>query len=200
MIRTMNDGDVEQVVALHMRSFPGFFLTFLGPRFLRLMYRGIAEDEGGVMLVADSGGAIEGFAAGVKQQSGFYSRLLRRAKWSFAFAAASAVLRRPTVVPRLFRALRRPAESVESAAEACLMSIAVDPARAGGGVGKALANAFCDEMARVGAPAVCLTTDRDGNEAVNSFYERLGFTLVRSFRTPEGRWMNEYVKSTVPGA
>jgi len=39
---------------------------------------------------------------------------------------------------------------------------------------------------------VNLTTDKDNNDALNAFYRRLGFQLVRSFATPEGRWMNEY--------
>lgn len=38
-----------------------------------------------------------------------------------------------------------------------------------------------------------LTTDRDNNEATNSFYQKLGFVCERTFMTPEGRAMNEYV-------
>jgi hypothetical protein len=35
--------------------------------------------------------------------------------------------------------------------------------------------------------------DREKTEAKNAFYQCLGFQLARSFVTPEGRWMNEYV-------
>ena len=75
------------------------------------------------------------------------------------------------------------------------MSIAVSPEFQGRGIGKQLVEAFCQELASRGEPAVCLTTDRDHNEAVNRFYQRLNFKLVRSFITPEGRAMNEYVRN-----
>ena len=75
------------------------------------------------------------------------------------------------------------------------MSIAVSPEFQGRGIGKQLVEAFCQELAARGEPAVCLTTDRDDNEAVNRFYQRLNFQLARSFITPEGRAMNEYVRN-----
>ncbi len=103
------------------------------------------------------------------------------------------MLKKPSIAPRLWRALRRPAETQESAAEACLMSIAVRPEAAGQGIGQQLVMAFCQELARQGAPAVCLTTDRNQNERTNHFYQQLGFSLSKTYVTPEGRAMNEYV-------
>ena len=38
-IRPMLESDVEAVVEIHLRTFPGFFLSFLGPDFLALLYR-----------------------------------------------------------------------------------------------------------------------------------------------------------------
>ena len=75
------------------------------------------------------------------------------------------------------------------------MSIAVAPEFQGHGIGKQLVETFCQELAARGEPAVCLTTDRDHNEATNQFYQRLGFELARTFITPEGRAMNEYVRN-----
>jgi ribosomal protein S18 acetylase RimI-like enzyme len=74
-----------------------------------------------------------------------------------------------------------------------LMSIAVLPETQGKGIGQALVRAFLDEAARRGLCQVDLTTDRDHNEATNCFYQNLGFTCERTFTTPEGRAMNEYV-------
>jgi ribosomal protein S18 acetylase RimI-like enzyme len=184
--------DLRQVVDVHLKSFPGFFLSFLGPRFLTLFYKSLQSDPDGVVLVAYSNSLIEGFVAGVMHQSGFYHRLVKRQKWSFATAAFGAFLRSPSIAPRLIRALRRPVEAVSAPADACLMSIAVRPESAGKGIGKWLVEAFCKELANRGATAVCLTTDRDKNDQVNQFYQRLGFQLSQTFVTPEGRAMNEY--------
>jgi len=185
--------DIDQIIYTHLKSFPDFFLTFLGPGFLQLLYRNIALDPEGILLVVEDEDSIVGFVAGVTSQTGFYRRLIQRQKWAFAWAALGATLRRPTIIPRLWRALRRPNDATESAAEACLMSIGVSPEFQGRGIGKQLVEAFCQELASRGEPAVCLTTDRDNNEAVNRFYQRLNFQLARSFITPEGRAMNEYV-------
>ncbi len=79
------------------------------------------------------------------------------------------------------------------------MSIAVAPEYQGQGLGKQLVEAFCRELAVSGATAVCLTTDRDNNESTNHFYQQLNFKLARSFVTPEGRAMNEYVRTLPEG-
>jgi ribosomal protein S18 acetylase RimI-like enzyme len=192
LVCPMTPADLQEVVEVHLASFPGFFLTFLGRRFLTLLYEQMQHDDEGVVLVAASADRIAGFVAGVRHQGGFYQRLIARKKWAFARAAFWAVLRRPAILPRLVRALRRPAEAQRSAAAACLMSIAVRPEAAGQRIGQQLVRAFCGEMWQRGAPAVCLTTDRDSNELTNRFYQQLGFQLSSTFVTPEGRAMNEY--------
>lgn len=190
----MQQSDVAAVVDIHVRGYPGFFLTFLGPAFLTQLYEGILEDSDGVGVVAEEeSGRLVGFAVGTLNQSGFYRRLLDRRKWRFAWAAAGAVLRRPKIAKRLLRALRRPAEAEQAATQACFMAMAVEPSISGKGIGRALTDAFNRALGARGARSASLTTDRDGNDRVNELYRRLGFRLHRSFQTPEGRWMNEYV-------
>lgn len=193
-IRVALPRDLEMVTDVHVRSFPNFFLSALGPRFLRLLYEEILRSETGVLVVADDGSGVVGLAAGTTTQSGFYRALLRRRLIAFALAAAPAALRRPVIVPRLFRALRRPAESASAAAPACLMSLAVHPRAEGQGIGARLVTAFCEELRSRGADGVCLTTDAAGNDPVNRFYQRQGFRATRSITTPEGRVLNEYVR------
>jgi len=196
-VRAMQAGDVPEVVRIHLESFSGFFLSFLGPKFLALFYEGVLEHPQGVALVAESGEGIDGFVAGVTEQAGFYRRLVKSRVHRFAWASLGAAARRPRIVPRLFRALGQSRLSERAAAPACLMSIAVRPGAAGKGAGRELVSAFSGAMAGRGVTEYCLTTDRDGNDRVNQFYQRLGFRLVRSFVTPEGRAMNEYLMTVV---
>ncbi len=51
-IRAMRSNDVNAVIDIHIRSFPGFFLTFLGHDFLALLYRSIQSNPDGIVLVA----------------------------------------------------------------------------------------------------------------------------------------------------
>jgi len=192
-IRDMRHEDIPVVVGIHLQSFPGFFLSFLGPRFLELLYEGIGRHPQGIALVSESDSGIDGFVAGVTDQSGFYKRLIKTRVVRFAGASLGAVLRRPRIIPRLVRALGQSRQSESSAAQACLMSIAVRPGVSGKGAGQALVSAFGEAMAARGIREYCLTTDREGNDRVNRFYLRLGFRLARTFVTPQGRAMNEYV-------
>ncbi len=190
----MSKDDVPVVVRIHIESFPGFFLSFLGPGFLRLFYAETLRDEAGIGIVAtDEAGHPVAFVAGVTGQTGFFRRLLRGAKWRFALAACGALVRRPTIAGRLLRALRRPKDAATSSAEACLMSVAVSPAAQGRGLGRDLVTAFGAEVRRRGSRSYCLTTDAVKNDTVNAFYGSQGFALVRTFVTPEGRPMNEYL-------
>jgi ribosomal protein S18 acetylase RimI-like enzyme len=195
-IRPMLDSEAEAVVEVHLRTFPGFFLSFLGHKFLALLYRSIrAAPEGVVLIAIDREAGIEGFVAGVASQKNFYQRLVRRHWWRFALAASGAAIRKPSVIPRLFRALLRPAKTNHSAADASLMSLGVRPESEGKGIGALLVESFCREMATRGVTRICLTTDRDDNVRANQFYRRHGFRENTSFFTPEGRPMIEYVRT-----
>jgi ribosomal protein S18 acetylase RimI-like enzyme len=73
------------------------------------------------------------------------------------------------------------------------MSVAVAPEAQGRGLGQALVRAFLEEAADRGLKHVDLTTDKNNNDSVNQFYQRMRFRCSRTFVTSEGREMNEYV-------
>lgn len=192
LVRPMQDADVPGVVDVHLAAFPGFFLSFLGPQFLRLFYReAVALKEIG--LVATDGTTILGFVMGSAAPGRFFSLLLRRRALAFALAAAPALLKRPRAAIRLARALAKPAAATRPSGTASLLSLGVDPARQGSGLGKTLVRAFLAEARRRGIRSVDLTTDKVDNESTNRFYVGAGFRLARVITTPERRIMNEYV-------
>lgn len=192
-IRYAMDQDVPSMVDIHLRSFPSFFLSFLGAGFLRELYGATIVDQEGIAFVAEDRDRIVGFSTGTSEPTGFYLRLLRQRWWRFGLACVRPLIRRPSIAPRLLRAFRRPHENDTKTGRATLMSIAVRPEAQGTGTGKWLVRAFLQEAARRGCRQVDLTTDKDNNNDVNAFYAGLGFRCERSFVTPEGRAMNEYV-------
>lgn len=194
-LRPMTKEDTADVVAIHVAAFPQFFLTFLGPRFLRELYGAIVSDSSGIAWVAEEEGRVVGFVAGTDAPSRFYRRLIERRVLRFAMAAAIPFLRRPSILPRLLRAFGKPAGSREAPGRrAELMSLAVAPSGQGSGAGALLVERFAEEARRRGVETIYLTTDAVSNERVNRFYERRGFARVRQFTTAEGRRMNEYQK------
>jgi ribosomal protein S18 acetylase RimI-like enzyme len=192
-IREMLPIDIPEVVRIHLESFPGFFLSFLGPRFLAALYESVIDNPYGIGLISESEAGIEGFVAGVTDKSEFSKQTLRKRALRFALASMGTVIRKPSVVLRLFRTLGRFRRPELSAAKASLMSIAVRPGVSGKGTGRELVAAFDAALAERGVDEYSLTTDRDDNDRVNRFYLKLGFRLAGTFVTPEGRAMNEYV-------
>jgi len=192
-IRQMNICDVRSVVQVHVKSFSGFFLSFLGPTFLRELYATTLTDPSGISFVAEDETCIFGFVTGTAQPAGFYRRLIRQRWWRFALAAVIPVLRRPSIIPRLLRAFSMPERATQQEKRGTLMSIAVLPEAQGKGIGQALVSAFLREAFQRGLQQVDLTTDSHDNHATNSFYIQFGFEHSRTFTTPEGREMYEYI-------
>ena len=198
MICLLKPEYIKDVVNVHLESFSGFFLTFLGKRFLTLFYKGVIREPTGIGLVYLENlenlenNKVIGFVVGMMNPSGFYSRLLRRDWFRFGIASIPAVLKKPKSVFRLLRALTRPSTTPKDPTVAELSSIAVLPEYQSKGIGKNLVNAFIQEVKKREGKFIYLTTDACNNEPVNYFYQKIGFKLKRSFETPEKRKMNEY--------
>jgi ribosomal protein S18 acetylase RimI-like enzyme len=184
---------VMSVVDVHLQSFRGFFLTFLGRDFLFELYRGIVADPSGIAFVAVADECVVGFVAGIDHPVGFYKRLLRKCWWRFGLASLIPILKNPLIILRLLRAIRKPQDVSNQLDTGTLMSVAVSPETQGRGLGQALVKAFLEEATDRGLKHVDLTTDKNNNDYVNQFYQRMGFRCSRSFVTSEGREMNEYV-------
>ena len=188
-----NKRHIKDVVLVHISSFPDFFLSELGSKFLFLFYSRIVEASEGIAFVyLNDSGIPTGFVAGTSNPRGFYSRLLKRDWLAFALAAIPTVLRKPAIIGRVARAVFHPSDNPVGNDLAGLFSIGVLPEQQRTGVGKKLVQAFLKESKRRGCNRVFLTTDQDHNDAVNAFYVKHGFSVKRRFVTPEGRRMNEY--------
>jgi ribosomal protein S18 acetylase RimI-like enzyme len=191
-IRRMNQSDVKSVTLIHLKSFPGFFLTFMGGAFLERFYAATISDETHIAFVSLQDEKITGFVVGTTEPRGFYKRLLFRFGGRFLFASIRPVLNHPITILRLFNRLLSSTGTQYAPDEALLMSIAVLPECEGHGLGRALIAAFVKEACNRQIKKVYLTTDKNNNERVNLFYQKIGFDQVRSFITSEGREMNEY--------
>ena len=184
-----------QIVDVHMKAFPTFFLTFLGPSFLKEFYKSFIYDQAGIGFVAvdAANGNVLGAVVGPFVPTGYFKRLLKRRWYAFCLASIAAVLKNPTIIKRLFRAVFYRGEAPSGPPRALLSSIAVSPQAQGQGVGQALMKRWIEEVEHRGGTGCFLTTDVENNESVNRFYQRLGWKIESIYTTPEGRRMNRYV-------
>lgn len=195
-IRRARPCDLVEVATIHQLAFPGFFMSLLGLRFLKLYYGAILEYPQGTLLVAEGdANAIIGFAAGFRDPSSFYGRI-KDARYGLAIAAAPAIVRRPWLLRRLWNMRRqdpRLARNMGGEDVFEFSSIGVHPKYARQGLGTMLVRGIIREAHGMGASEIHLLTDAKDNDYVNQFYSRLGFTVKSRVTTTHDREMNHLV-------
>jgi glycosyltransferase involved in cell wall biosynthesis/ribosomal protein S18 acetylase RimI-like enzyme len=194
VIRKATANDLPGIVTIHEKAFGNFFLTRLGGDFLRTYYTLVLKYHSGIVLVSEGKSALQGFACGFVDPPGFY-QLMWNTKRALVLPVLSALVRRPSLITKVLYGVQRIHAPVADWPErSCeLASIAVAPETSGNGFGKSLIRAFLTQARSMDARCVYLTTDAEGNDAVNAFYRNIGFQHTRRFLQHEGRWMNEYV-------
>lgn len=187
-----NTNRVDEIVNIHMRSFVGFFLSFLGKGFLKQLYKGFIVHSGSGIIVVLEEKKIVGFLAYSEDISGFYKFLIKRYLIPLAWYSVIAFFKKPSILRRILRAFtyshgaRREEKYIE------LSSIGVLPDKEGQGIGSKLLDALKSKETGKGYNYIKLETDSVNNEVANNFYQKNGFTLDHEYVTHEGRKMNEY--------
>ena len=193
VIEPAGPSDVLAMTYVHLKAFPDFFLSSLGPRTLNVFYSQVVQTPDGIAFVARDRATKDcvGLVAGTLNLVGF--RAQQKHEWlvRYAVSAAPALALSPRKAMSLLGALRS-ADPQGSTPDASLMSLAVLPAWSRSGIGRQLVHAFNDEMRTRGRDTYALTTDADNNDAVNNFYLSLGFQPATQWARPDGRRMNAY--------
>lgn len=188
----LSKSDIEDIVKIHMNSFTGFFLTFLGKGFLKQLYKGFVYHENSGIIVAKKENSIIGVLAYSEDLNGFYKNLIKTRLIPFAWYSLKATIRRPSVMFRLVRAFLKPKESKREERYIEISSIGVLPDIKGQGIGSLMIDTLKKIFDSHKFSYINLETDAVDNDYVNNFYKKNGFVLFRTFKTPEGRIMNEY--------
>lgn len=197
MMRIRKIGDTEKdtindIVSIHLNTFAGFFLTFLGRGFLNLMYRSYAEYNDSGILVAFEEEKPVGFLAYSGDHNGLYKYMIKKRLILFAWYSLGAFFRKPTVFMRLVRAFLKPSESKREEKYVELASIGVAPNVKSKGIGSQLIDALKTQVDFEKYVYITLETDAVNNDGANHFYKKNGFVIEREFETNEGRKMYEY--------
>ncbi|HEX2375352.1 MAG TPA: GNAT family N-acetyltransferase [Actinomycetota bacterium] len=196
VVRPARVGDAAAMARLHADGMPDAFLPTLGPRFLARLYRALATDPEAVALVAERGGGVVGFAAGVTSVGGFYRRFARGHGPAAALAAAPRLVR-PSVARRLLETVRYPAAEVAGNGhlpDAELLSIAVAPAFRTGGTGRALADGVLAGLAGRGVDDIKVVVGA-ANQGANRFYAKVGFREAGRLTVHQGTPSNVWIRS-----
>lgn len=183
---------INDIVCIHLDTFQGFFLTFMGRGFLKLMYRSYVEyDKSGILVAFEHEKPI-GFLAYSGDLSGLYKYMIKTRLIPFAWYSLGALFRKPAVFMRLVRAFLKPSETKREEKFVELASIGVEPNIKSTGVGSQLIDALKAMVDFNEYAYITLETDAVNNDGANHFYQKNAFVKVREFETNEGRKMFEY--------
>lgn len=184
--------DLDEVVKIHIETFDGFFLTFLGKGFLRQMYKGYITHKKSGLIIAKNDKDVVGVLAYSEDISAFYKYLIKTRLIPFAWYSLGAIIRRPTAMIRLIRAFLKPGETKRKEKYIELSSIGVSPKVKGQHIGSGMIDKLKEIFDADKFEYINLETDAFNNEGANAFYIKNNFVLTRTFETTEGRKMNEY--------
>jgi len=172
---TLRPRHAAAVAELHVRAFPQFFLTSLGPRFLQRFYAVVLRSEEGFGMGRFVDGQLVAFAVGADRAGGFYRDLARRHAPALGLAALGPLVRRPAAALRIARSFGLQAPADDGPDGPVLLSIARHPGPEGRGAGGAVLAAFEAAVEERGGTTVALATDADDNDHVIAFYRGHGY-------------------------
>lgn len=183
--------DIDSLVEIHLERFPHFFLSSLGSQFLKNFYKAFLQ-EPGILLVLTDGGKIRGFAAGSRDNRGFYKQLLLNNFNGFMLAGILILFTRPLALRRIAVNMSKKSSGNKFYAE--LLSIAT--LKNSKGYGKLLLDEFEKEIARQNPEnlPVSLTTDFDDNDKAIAFYKNAGYEVSEVFESYAKRKMYRFTK------
>lgn len=183
---------IDEIVTIHLNTFTGFFLTFMGRGFLRQMYQSYCDHEESGLLVAEEDGKAMGFLAFSSNFSGLYKYMIKTRLIQFGWYSMGAFFRRPSAFLHIIKAFLKPSEVKRKEKYVELSSIGVDPNVKSKGVGSKLIEKLKKLVDFEEYAYITLETDAVNNEGAIHFYEKNGFIRERMFVTDEGRKMYEY--------
>ena len=195
---------------LHIAGQPGTFLTALGPEVLTVLYAQLprstvgfgfaaVDDDSADADSADDAGAVSGFVSATTGVGRLFAELGTRRMGQFAPALLRRYAQAPGLILRSAQTVLYPllarADDVDAhhGAPAELLSIMVEPAQRGQGIGSVLLARLVTECQTRRLPALDVTVDAT-NAAARRFYARHGFVLRKEF-TLYGRAMCLYQRA-----
>ena len=173
-VRTGLLGDADAAARLHAEQIAEGFLSALGPRFLRLLYRRIVKWPRSFLLVADEDGTPVGHAAATEDVGQLYRQFLLRDGIAAGLVAAPALARRWRSA---METLRYPSSS-EGLPRAEVLAVAVRADSRRRGIARALVTRANEELARRGVSDARVVVAQSNAPALR-LYSTSGFRPAR---------------------
>ena len=197
-VRKADLSNLDDMVKVHLHSFPNFFLTSLGSKFLFEYYK-IYIQYGHIAFVLECNGLIEGFVVGTDSGERFYKDL--KSNISKFIVPILWNLFNPKLITKIFNRVysivlkKRVNNELDKYVDLNeLTSIGVLPTDQSKGIGTLLLSTYENYCLEKNINGIYLTTDADNNTAVLNFYKKAGFEIDLTFYQGKDRRMFSLTK------
>jgi glycosyltransferase involved in cell wall biosynthesis/ribosomal protein S18 acetylase RimI-like enzyme len=181
-LRPATAADARDLAAMHVDRIGEGFLSSLGPRFLRHLYRRIVRSPHSFALVAVDEEGVAGFVAAAVDVGGLYKSFVLHDGAAAGLGSAPQLLRS---AGKVLETLRYPASTDEDLPAAEILAVGVAARTVRQGVGRALVDRALDEFRRRGVHAVKVVAGAD-NESALALYQRCAFVPHRRIAVHAG--------------
>jgi ribosomal protein S18 acetylase RimI-like enzyme len=179
-IRCLAPPDLPQVAGLYRSRLENSTFARLGLPFLQELLAGIDACPHGVVLVDAEDATVRGFMAATVEVTDLYAWLRRHRGLRLGLAALPGLLRRPGLIPQLWRTGGYFDEVGERDVTAELLYVAVRPELAQTKLSSQLLAAMLTALRERGVPAVKVTCEAD-NLPPQHLLTAFGFTRGSKF-------------------
>lgn len=198
VVRRLSPIDSVKIAEIHLKSFESFFLSSLGKQFLNVFYKCVLKHRDGLGVGLLVEGELVGFAIGTTNSKGFYKQIIANDGISLLVAAFPSLIKAPKKIFRLVSNLMTKVDFTPKVNTHTLLSICVNPQKQSKGLGHVILKSFELESKKNKGSEIILTTEKDNNELVNSFYEKNDYVIELSFKMKgQKRTMNLYKKTLI---
>lgn len=196
-VKSIPPNEIDEVVRIHQAAFEGFFLTDLGPDFLRLYYSSLAASKSGILKGCYEDGQLLAFSASALHAAGFNKKLVRENFSKFFIFGIKFLIKDFRILVRLLKNFSKKSNNTHSDTGnyAELLSIGVDTNQQGKGLGKSLLVQLEEDVKAKGVFTLSLTTDFHNNDKVVGFYKTMGYEVFYDFTTYPDRKMYRMIKT-----
>jgi ribosomal protein S18 acetylase RimI-like enzyme len=193
-IAKIRNCEIPEIVEIHLKSFPNFFLSNLGKDVLFHFYSQLLQENNTISFCVKNNKKNIGFVFASTRTEGMYTRIFKHGFSKFFLPLILSFFKNPNLFNRMIISyISTRKHKLNTSIPASILSICVIPESAGRGIGKVLLDKLENELIRLGLNGYYLTTDADNNDLTNRFYLKNDFRLNSTFSQGKRR-MNLYLK------
>lgn len=197
LIGKIQPKDIKEITKIHLEVFSSFFLSSLGPRFIKTYYHTFLKHPKAICFCAKEKltGEVLGFIFSCETSKGFHKSLVLRNILKYLLLALMIIFTNPKKIIRLLQNFEKKKMSKDSGEYSEILSIGVSKKHGGKGIGGILLETTEKALLTKGVNTITLTTDKLSNDKVLAFYARNGYSLYYSFESFPNRQMVKLIKN-----